>query len=336
VRYGWDGQDRLRVAERFTTWNHGEVILGTQEILTFAFSAGGDHLSINRDRRPDGRPQTKLRSITRRIVEDGRLTGLVTTSSPDSFQAPPLWVREAFEFDERGLICGMTTYRDRGEDHFDVLCGEPQRSIIRWEAVHDEFGALVRLYRHEFDDTGEAVTDRRVTWQRTSADELRAAEEAIERLLPEAVKDWVARCAPAGPAYCLGILYGDTWSPSLGIGTLDDLEAWGPPGSAGRADRLWNPAEFPCFDPEPAELNTPELAEAYRVTAQQWGSATPDKIRAKCLAAASELEIDQLSLSRADHCLIYAIDLELVDLEANLRKLGQTRTRRAIEKQRTA
>lgn len=331
VRYGWDDEDRLRVAQRFSEWGD-EFILQSQDVLTFSFSASGDHLYIYCDRRPDGTAPAELRTITRRVTdEEGRLTGVVTWPEIDDPQSS-MWVREQFDFDEHGRVCGITVHRDWGQDHARVRHGAPQRQIVRFEAVRDDRGALVRLEHQEFSEAGEAESERMLLWQRTSADELRAAEETIDTQLPQAVADWVARVRPGAAAYCVAILYGDTWSPSLGIGTVDGLEAWGPPGSADRVDRMWNPAEFACFDPLPPELNTPDLAESYRVTAQQWASATPDKIRAKCLALAAELKSRQLDLLPADQCVVYATDLELMDLEANFRKLGLTRVRRAIEK----
>jgi hypothetical protein len=326
VKYGWDERDRLRVAQRFTTWGPDEVILWSQNILTFAFSESGDHLRVNCDRRPDGSARRDLLTIIHRIVDDGRLTGLLTSSADNG--RSPLWVREEFDFDADGNVCGVTAYRNLGAQHPDVRFGAPERDIVRFEATLDDLGALVRLERQERSETGAAVSDLQLLWQRTSADELRAAEETIDARLRPAVEEWVARVGPDSPAYCLAILYSDSWSPSLGIGTVEDLERWG----RDRLDSMWNPAEFPCFDPEPTELNTPVLAEAIRVTAQQWGSATPDKIRAKCLTIAAELKDKQLDLARADNFIVYATDLELVDLDANLRKLGQTRARRAIEK----
>lgn len=326
VKYGWDEHDRLRVAQRFTTWRD-DVVVDHQQILTFAFSESGDHLSVNHRMRSDGTgQQEELRTITHRIVNGGRLTGLTTLFAKD--ERSPLWVREEFDLDANGDVGSITLYRNLGEHHLDVRYGAPERSIVRLTATRDDQGALVRLERQEFSETKEARSERKLLWQRTSADELRAAEETIDDRLPAAVEEWIARVRPDSPAYCLAILYSDTWSPSLGIGTAADLERWGP----GRTDRMWNPAEFPCFDPEPAELNTPDLTEAYRVTAQQWGSDTPDKIRTKCLALAAELKDRQLALRQADEFVVYATDLELVDLKANLRKLGQTRARKAIEK----
>lgn len=331
VRYGWDAHDRLRVAQRFTAWRD-TVALHSQDILTFAFSMSGDHLTLYYfgASQVGGNPPAELRRLTRRIVADGRLTGLVTWGVND--RRGPLWVRERFGFDQDGNVIGITVERDLGADHTEVSHGTPQRSVVRIDVMRDKGGSPTRLERRELSEAGEAVADPEVLWERTSADELRAAEETIDRLLPAAVKEWVFRVQPDAPAYCVAILYGDTWSPSLGIGTVDDLEAWGPPGSIDRADRMWNPAEFGCFDAEPAELDTPGLAEACRVTAQHWGSATPDKIRAKCLAVAAELQNAQLALTEAEKCVVYATDVELVDLEANFRKLGQTRMRKAIEK----
>lgn len=330
VRYGWDDDGRLRVAQRFTTWRD-KVALESQDILSFAFDSSGDHLTLYHFGAPraDGDPPAELRTLTRRIVDDGRLTGLVTWNRGG--RRGPLWVRERFSFDQDGNVVGITAERDLGADHADVSRGAAQRSVVRTEVTRDGGGWPIRVERREYTEDGEPASETEVLWQRTSADELLAAEETIDRLLAKGVEDWAARVRPGGSVYCLAILYGETWGPSLGIGTVSEMEAWGPPGSADRVNRMWNPAEFSSFDPEPAELNTPALAEAYRVTVQQWGSAAPEKIRAKCLAVVGKLKNRHFDFTQADRFVLYATDPELEDLETNFRKLGQTRARKAIE-----
>ncbi|WP_272476774.1 hypothetical protein [Baekduia alba] len=331
VRCGWDEAGRLRVARRFVDGKR-DVVPSDDKILTFHFCEAGDHLDVYRMPRPDGTVPEELRTLVRRSVDGGRLCGL-TTWWPERFSSQPLWVRECYEYNPDGSVDTVVAQRDLGGDHLGVVRhGEPQRRVIRMEGVRDATGGLISLHRQEFSESGEPSTGRELLWQRTDADELRAAEQVIVEQLPEAIRAWVERSAPDEPAYCLCVLYGSTWGPSLGIGTTAELQGWGEASASDRMDRMWNPAEFRCFDPEPMELNTGALADAYRVTARSWGSRTPEKIRAACLSVARYLRELTLPLSSAKSFVVYATDLELVDLDANFRKLGATGVRRVIEK----
>jgi hypothetical protein len=329
MRYGWDGHGRLRVARQLTELGR-RVVPQQDDILTYRFNPSGDHLKIWRNWLPDGIERPELRLVTRRTMEGGRLVELVNWDV-EPWSGGPLWVRERYECDTNDRIIASVVQRDLGSGNGDVARGAPQRRIIRYEGTRDEAGSLTSLHRQEFTEAGDPDSERELVWQETHADQLRSAQQVLAEGLSQAIRTWARRARPDGLAYCLAILYGDTWGPSLGLGTTAELARWGRPGSVDRIHVMWNPAEFACFDPAPAELNTPSLAAAYRVTSQSWGAKTAEKIRAACLVAAGELADDNLGIAVAEPFVVYAVDLELVDLERNFRKLGMTRVRKSIE-----
>jgi hypothetical protein len=314
VRYGWDVQDRLRVAQRFTTFAD-EVQPASEDILTFRFSEAGDHLDIFRMPYPDGSERLELRTVTRRRVDDrGRLCGLLTWF-PEASQGLR-WVRTRFEWDEQDRVVALAMERDA-----------PSRPGARWEADLDADGQLIALSHRVLDADGTTV-EQVLAWQRTEKDELRIAEQLLADELPKAIAAWFARVRPGDPIYCLAIVYGDTWGPSLGVGTVSERESWGPSGSPERKDMMWNPAEFACFDPEPDELNTEELTAAYRTTAQLWGFKSPERIRKTCLTATEAVSLD----TSGQAVVVYCTDTELTDLDRNARKLRITPAMRAMER----
>jgi len=327
VRYGWDGSGRLRVARRYMAWGEG-VVIDRDQLLTFAFHEHGDHVVIRHYRPASGGEETRtLEMVRRRHEEGGRLVELVTWPLDQSQGVA--WVRKRYVFGVDGRAVQATFQREileRVAGRFDAT-----RGAGWFTARYDDSGDVVEVHRQERTLDGARCGPAKLVWRRTDAEALRAAEQRIQEVLPEAVRAWVARARPEGPAYCLALLYGDSMGPSLGIGTVAELARWGAPRSDERLEMMWNPAEFDCFDAEPDELNTPELTEAYRVTAQNWGLDGDEKVRAACVRAALDLDPVTLFPDAATPLLVYAVDLELVDFDDNIRKLRRGRVRRAAE-----
>jgi A nuclease family of the HNH/ENDO VII superfamily with conserved AHH len=334
VKYGWDDEGRLRVARRFTERFADGVacVVADDRILTYRFDAAGDHLDIQRAPRRNGVDHEEVLTLSRRTMEGDRLIGLTRFWREEPKDGSPLWLREVYELDAAGRVDAVIVQRDLGTDHPDVRFGESQRRVISLRATRDVAGNLISLYRQEFTEHGEAATEPTLEWQLTDAEAVRIAVQFLTEEMPAAIRAWADRAEIDAPAYCLGVLYGESWGPSLGIGTTADLARWGSSGSADRMERMWNPAEFRCFDPEPAELNAEAFAHAYRVSAQTWGADTPARIRKICLDAARALKNQEPPFGTAETFVVFATDLEIADLDANVRKLAQGQARRDVEK----
>jgi hypothetical protein len=157
--------------------------------------------------------------------------------------------------------------------------------------------------------------------------------------LPERIAAWVRRTAPAEALYCLAISYSEHYNhpmpPSLGLGTLRELREWRASSTGGPLElTVFNPAEFACFETEPPELiDDADLRDAYQALNQEWASTDDDRQpRQLLVAVAKSLSArtwDQLPTG-PDGFAIYAVDLELADLERNLRATVPAPVRHAL------
>lgn len=325
VRYGWDAEGRIVLARQYTSYAR-EVVPERDQILTFAYNAHGDHLTV-RHWRWAGAADVRLevQTVQRRRVEGDRLVELVVW--PADGLSEYAWVRKEYTYDVSGRVVESGFQREPRPDDDDN-----QRAAGRFTAEYDDLGDMTVLRRQELDEHGEPTSPVTLVWERTDAAAVVDAERRIAATLPDAIRAWVARQRPASPAYCLAIVYGDTGPPAPAIGTVGELAEWGPPASEARLDMMWNPAEFALFGTDVEELETPELIEACRIVQQAWGIGSEGRWRAVAVAAAAAIEDDHLSLPRAPAFVTYATDVELADLDANLRKLKRGRARRAAER----
>jgi hypothetical protein len=325
VHYGWDRNDRLRIARRYTTY-WGGVVPHEDDVFVGEHQGEADLVSIEHQRDRSEAHRLALRSIERRYRRDGRLRSVVRWL--DDPIRRPLWVRETYEYDDTGYVAAAVLERHLDSRNQEVESGSPSVQVARLEAERDAAGYLICLHRREVVPPGE----RQLLWRRTDAEERRAGEQFLREQTAQAIAEWAGRLAPSEPAYCLAVAYDRAWPPALGIGTGEELRRWGPPDSDDRSKMMWNPAEFTCFDAEPAELATTAFVEAYRAASQGWGSQTADKLRRLCLDAAADLAVAaSAQLSKTEPFVAYATDLELIDLDNNFRTLRLARQRRAIE-----
>src|SRR5262249_18434403 len=87
--------------------------------------------------------------------------------------------------------------------------------------------------------------------------------------LPDRIAAWALRNAPpAEQIYCLSIGYVDFYNaplpPSLGLGTVAELERWRASNSPDVELRAFSPAAFACHELKPPELDSPQLSDAYQ------------------------------------------------------------------------
>jgi hypothetical protein len=187
--------------------------------------------------------------------------------------------------------------------------------------------------------TGDGGDADSVVYRRAAAGATARAARLVRGELPERIAAWVDRVAPADEVYCLGISYPEAAArplpPSLGLGTMPELRRWKEDRSADPLKlTAFNPAEFACFDPEPAELmDAAALLDAYQLLNQHWASVNDDRQPRQLLVAVAKLlaERDWSRLSIGPHGFaVYAVDLELADLERNLKRSVPGAVRRAL------
>lgn len=186
---------------------------------------------------------------------------------------------------------------------------------------------------------GEGPDVERVVYRRRARVATARAVRLVREELPERIAAWARRTAPSEALYCLAISYAEHYNhpmpPSLGLGTLRELHEWRASSTGGELHlTVCNPAEFACFDTEPAELiDDAELLDAYQALNQEWASTDDDRQPRQLLVAVakslSRRTWDQFSLG-PDGFAIYAVDLELADLERNLRASVPAPVRRAL------
>lgn len=243
----------------------------------------------------------------------------------------PTLVSESYTYDEMGRVATVSSGLRGGDGEvegrvvFDVEYAGESRSP-----------AVIRYVERDADDT---QSDAGVAYRRSEPGEIRRARRVVERRLPELIQAWTDRVGADEPVYALGILYvsaQESILPSLGLGLERERQRWiSAHGSGGAIDLIWNPAEYSIFDPIPDELESDvEFADASAILAQEWQSTdNDDALRKLMVSTARRLaKVDWASrLSVAASFAVFAVDDELVDLDANLRRLVGKRDRLALE-----
>jgi hypothetical protein len=230
-------------------------------------------------------------------------------------------------------------------EHFDGALGDEVAPVRRLRLTYerDELGLVRVRWTTEFHKhIPEVMGDSGVSWFRRSPAALRAARRLVDRELPRRILAWAERVAPAGPVYGLGLM----WSvdapelpPSRGLGTVQELRDWRDrhaPGFELRA-RIWNPAEFACFDPTPAELvGDAALEDAYALLRQDWEVADNEREPAATLRRCARTLLHANwtpGLNAADYFCVFVIANEIDDtLSQQLRKAVPADSQRLIER----
>jgi hypothetical protein len=226
-------------------------------------------LRFRHERRGRHQDRVVLGSLVRGVYDDDGRLGEVWWwfgghHAPEAKRTAYIWAGSR-------LRCAIEESFDRDLDDLDAL-----RDRTRIDYEYDDRGLLrVRWTTEHNRFFADSVGDSGVSWFRRSPKALRAARKLIDTELPDRIRAWVARVAPAEPLYGLGIVHSidaPELPPALGLGTVAELRAW-----RAKHDDLdefrtyaWNPAEFRHFDPLPAELTGPALDDAYALLNQDW------------------------------------------------------------------
>lgn len=289
VRYGYDKDDRIVLARRFTKAG-GKAVPDSEMVWTTG--ADGAPVLLRVERR-----------WTRGAAGSASVRSVIVPDPPDR-EAPPevvttfwrpgrgvVWQQERYDRGVGGRVERITDTNRYDESHSD---GAHERQF-EYVVTYDDLGAMERMTSRLLVDTsndrgpGEVV----VTWVRSDTAAVRDAEAFLARELPGRIVEWVRKNDPKVPVYALGVLYdaddGANWTPSLALATVQHLQQVGTPDSAERAERAWNPAGFPVFEAEAAELSSPEMIAAFRITGQEWGDRSAKKVAALLKKVAKEV-----------------------------------------------
>jgi hypothetical protein len=212
---------------------------------------------------------------------------------------------------------------------------EPDLTVIR--ASYDRSGQLVELREHG--DRGEKVLYRAAAGGPSMAKLQRRVEDRLVDVVPDVVREHAGE-----PIYCVALHYELEWPlpPNIAVGVERDRRAWMRGIDDAETLRLtvWNPAEFSTYTGESlggqalpdidAELaaalaEIPENAEQ----AREHGRATLNR------AARRLQQLDWPSLAPvSDDFVVFAVDLELTQLDENLRHSVPAALRKRLAAQR--
>ncbi|WCB95476.1 hypothetical protein DSM104299_04223 [Baekduia alba] len=331
VRYGYDEDDRIVLARRFTRERKDPV--PRSEMVWIAEADGAPALLEIEHR---WRPYPQHLAFVRLVIvpeppDRDRAPDAVTT-----FWRPGrgiVWKRERYDRGEGGRVERITSTSRYDESD---LSGAHEREL-EYLVTYDELGAMEHITSRLVADTSSdrGPTQASVQWVRSTAAAVRDAEAFLARELPVRVIDWVRRNDPKLPVYALALLYDAEdvaiWTPSLALATVQHLQQIDTQNDAARVDLVWNPATFPVFEAEPAELASPELLAAFRITGQAWGDRSTKKITALLKKVATDIRepVREVLVEPMDGFAVYAAELE-DDFEKVTKSAFGAKAQRAI------
>lgn len=295
VRYGYDGDGDLVLAQRFIVINRTPTVENEALWTTV-----------------DGRPSFILRSYPPSRDEiikyaiphraDGRLHR-VDTWYHDGRHSCETYT---YDEDERLTLIAL----DDG-DRFRVSYDEDGELAIIWASVL------------EHDEGRESVAYRR----KRPGDVVKAYREA-EELLFDGVRRWAERQDVKTAVRLLVLGYGfppnDVLPPPLGLGQVDDTVV--AEVASGQYDwaSLYSVADQGILDSVPVEFD--DDVPAFQRLNQEWRSTNDSEaVRLLLLSVAKRLNQENWASTFAaldPNFAVIAVDLELSDLERNLRELG--------------
>jgi hypothetical protein len=333
ARFGYGSDGAIVYAQRFTNhwegrsggWQHG--VVWAENVWRDGVLLSFEHLRHGTEHH-----RVLLSTLSRHVVDDSGRTVERHSWGRDTSS------RTLYQWEGDVLSSAVS-------ESFDGALGDDTGLVWRLRLTYerDELGLVRVRWTTEFHrHLPDAVGDSGVAWVRRSPAALRAARRLVDRELPARIVAWAERVAPAEPVYGLGLM----WSidapglpPSLGLGTVRELRDWRQRGAPGFELRswIWNPAEFACFDPLPAELvGDAALDDAYALLRQDWELAENEREPATTLRRCAKhlLEVDWSAALTAAGCFcVFVVADELDDtLSRQLRKTVAAQQQRLIER----
>jgi hypothetical protein len=313
VRYGFDEQDRIRIARR--------VKGGTVDA------------------------PVRARDAVWLDVPDGRIAGLEYRHDRNGSMVLECLTAPFYDGNELREVLHLVGPGDcgpRGRERYERRDGRLVRIVEeRWREgawkpswefecgyVNDELASITTT---RLDEPGGKPI---VCYRRSSPRAVRIARKRVRDELPARVEQWVRRVAPDEPLFAVALLYsfeGPALPPALGLATERErcalLEA-----TPHDRERIWNPAEWEILDGDAPELREDGLEACWQHLEQEWIQASDDRQpRALLVGVAKHLADAGLQgMSNPLHA-VYAVDDELTDLDRNLRSTVSRAARMRLE-----
>lgn len=315
-RYGLDDAGTVLVAEDVEAGPSGDVV--TWAVFWLEQDDGTRVLVCCQVRAPDTPVLWSLISSCER--EDGELDRV------DVWYGPPgrfTHVEETYTYAD-GHVSAVQTLWATHDGHI-----EGERFDVARAADHD----VLRIARVRQRD-GQLMHGPHVVFRRTIASEAKAARRRVLRVLPDLVAAWIDRVAPEEPCWALFLVYDDaaSFDGGLGLALATDTERMSL-ASPVNDEAIWNPADYRTFEVRPPEFSRPEFADAWQAVVSEL-IATDRPVRELAVACARHLRHEGTAEAhpRTRSALVVPVDVELVDLDANLRAAKLTAaTRRRLE-----
>jgi uncharacterized membrane protein YkvA (DUF1232 family) len=324
----WESPYALWEARRGTEPRTREVSApeepeGWRKIVQYGFDVDGDVLVARRFTVIRDVPRVSDEALW--VTVDGRRTHVLRTYPP--FQ--DVVMSCAVPHREGEIVHSVETWTFDGEHKQEAYTYEGGRLThialddgeqYRVGYDHDGDVTVIWASNPERDEGRESIV-----YRRKSPTEVAKARKEATSLLVDGVRAWARRQPVSGTVRVLVIGYdlppNDVLPPPLGLGQADDAVVTDVSRGEAIPESLYSVADQEIFDPVPAELDG-DLS-AFQALNQEWRS-THDPEAARRLLVKVAKRLDQEDWSGvfpmlAEDFVVVPVDLELADLEGNLR-----------------
>lgn len=313
-RYGLDADGSIVVAEDVEAGPSGDAVTCA---VFWLEQDGGTRLLVRCQVRAPDTPV--LWSLVRAQQHDGQLDRV------DTWYGPPgrfMQVAETYEYAD-GHIAAI----DKSWPSRDGSVKRERYAVVR-SADHD----VLRISCETLDPRGQSLDAPIVVFRRTNGPAVKAAKKHLLSALPDLVAAWIDRVAPDESCWALFVVYSESEQPdvglSLALATGAERIALASPDND---EAIWNPADYRTFEVSPPELSRPEFAEAWGLVVSEL-IATDRPVRSLAVACARHLQGTVHAHPQTQTALVIPVDVELLDIDANLRAMKVTSaTRRQLQ-----
>jgi hypothetical protein len=246
---------------------------------------------------------------------DGKIRSYVTVRAEGHADSLRGWSTERYVYDGDLVV----EIHDESDVWFRDLPLQDGPTLVR--ASYDPLGRVLELREHG--GRGEKVLYRASGTGPSMEKLLRRVEDRLVETLPKLVREH----SGDEPLYCLALHYHSEWPlpPTIGLGLERERQAWMNTIDDAETLRLtvWNPAEFSNYGGGTVNWDLTEIdAELPRAlhAIPENADGAAERGRATLNRAARRLQkLDWRSIAPVtDDFVVFAVDFELIDLDANL------------------
>jgi hypothetical protein len=205
---------------------------------------------------------------------------------------------------------------------------------VKYDVVYERDGRLRAVRRYFYGDLPFPIY-----WNPESGETLESLTAAMRRKLLDAIPKALQKAKIKQPAYCVAIVYdtdNDELPPLLAVGLDAQRQAWLADDARGAKALMWNPGDFERYETGTIDLAAPNLEEESQKLLQMILMKEALWIPRRLLNEVAA-ELNKRSwrgiLSTTDDFIVFAVDVEGVDLKRNL-KDGVPEPKRKLLKSR--